>query len=63
MARRYTECPECGTKIIGPYECAYCEGNKGFYDSKTGDYLGECKMCGGEGLSNNYYCPHCDWSM
>jgi len=58
---KYTECPECGTEIIGPEECGYCEGNKYFYDDETGDYLGDCDACNGTGVSNDYYCSNCDW--
>ena len=59
---KYTECPECGTEILAPDECGYCQGNKVFYDDETGDYLGECQECQGDGFSKNYHCPHCDWT-
>lgn len=55
---KYTECPECGTEIIEPSECRECDGSGFVY----ADQKETCLSCNGTGYSNDYYCPHCNWS-
>jgi len=59
---RYYECPECGTEILEAEDCVYCEGGTNLpHHEETGEKT-ECVSCNGTGKSNDYYCPHCDWS-
>jgi len=58
----FAECPECGTEILEADDCPSCGGSGEGLMCAVPLISTECEDCNGTGKSQNYHCPHCDWS-